>query len=195
MSKEQLSGELLDIVDLTGEPTGRQEDKAIIHRDGLWHRDVHVWITNGTHFLEQQRAWGKAIMEGQWDISASGHVGIDESYEDAALRETGEELGLFYKKERLIPIGRMAIEMVMDDGMWTHRVVGDNFVVVERNLTEANLQDMLTLQTSEVIGARLYDLDQLEDDLRHPARAGLHAEQPGELWELGINGMREALAA
>ena len=41
----------------------------------------------------QTRAKGK-IAEGLLDYSASGHVGIGESYEDAAYKELKEELGI-----------------------------------------------------------------------------------------------------
>lgn len=51
------SGELLDIVDAYGEPTGQVLDKKTIHDQGLRHRDVHVWVTNGNDFLQQQRTW------------------------------------------------------------------------------------------------------------------------------------------
>ena len=45
--------ELLDIVDEYGEPTGEQMEKWQVHEQGLPHRDVHVFITNGTHLLQQ----------------------------------------------------------------------------------------------------------------------------------------------
>lgn len=186
---EKLSGELLDIVDMDGQPTGERVDKSIVHHNGLWHRDVHVWVTNGTHLLEQQRTWDKKIMPGAWDISVGGHVGVGESYLEAAVRETSEELGLDIATERFIPAGKVAVEMAMENNTWMHRVIGDNFVVVEHNLDVDSLQ----LQASEVIGARLYDIDQLEVDVSHPETALRHAEQPRALWELGIAAMRNAV--
>jgi len=182
----KLSGELLDIVHMNGEPTGEQLDKAVIHKNGLWHRDVHVWVTNGTQLLEQQRTWDKKIMPGAWDISVGGHVGTGESYLKAAIRETSEELGMDVAAERFIPAGKLAVELAMENNSWTHRVVGDNFVVMERNLHIDSLQ----LQASEVIGARLYDIDQLEADIADPETALRHAEQPLALWALGIAAMR-----
>lgn len=183
--------ELLDIVDAAGNPTGEQREKAEIHRLGLPHRDVHVWVTDGQNVLQQQRALDKKIMPGAWDIAVGGHVGAGESYLDAAVRETEEELGLRLPPERFLPAGILAVEMTMEPGpnQWTHRVVGDNFVVVERNL---QLED-LTLQTDEVIGARLYPIDQLEADLANPETAGRHAPQPLALWQLGIAAMRGAV--
>lgn len=184
--------ELLDIVDpVTGEPTGVQLGKATIHAEGLPHRDVHVWLTDGEYFVEQQRRWDKKIMPGAWDISVGGHVGAGESYLDAAIRETGEELGLALPPERFIAASKLAVEMVMQPGpnQWTHRTVGDNFVVVERNLSIGQL----TLQESEVLDARMYAIDQLEVDLQHPETALWHAPQPLELWQLGIAAMRNAV--
>src|SRR5687768_10120805 len=179
--------ELLDIVDPSGNPTGEQRDKTEIHRLGLPHRDVHVWITDGTNVLEQQRAWDKKIMPGAWDIAVGGHVGAGENYLDAAIRETEEELGLRLPAERFLPAGILAVEMTMEPGpnQWTHKVVGDNFVVLERELQIGDLR----LQESEVVGARLYPIDQLEADLASPETAARHAPQPLELWQLGITAM------
>jgi isopentenyl-diphosphate delta-isomerase len=191
MSAEHMpTAELLDIVDLDGNPTGEQRDKAEVHRLGLWHRDVHVWITDGERTLQQQRAWHKKIMPGAWDVAVGGHVGAGESYLQAAMRETEEELGLRLPGERFRPAGRLAVEVVMELGPheWIHRTVGDHFVVVERNLRLADLR----LQESEVIGARMYSIDQLAADLTDPDRAGLHAPQPSALWQLGIAAMRHA---
>lgn len=187
-----MSYELLDIVDANGEPTGEQRDKAEIHRLGLPHRDVHVWITDGENMLEQQRAWDKKIMPGEWDIAVGGHVGAGESYLDAARRETEEELGLQLPPERFHPAGRLAVAMVMQPGPkeWTHRTVGDNFVVIERNLTLSALR----LQATEVIGARWYSINRLEADLADPETATRrHASQPLALWRLGIAAMRRAV--
>ena len=184
--------ELLDIVDMQGNPTGEPVDKATIHSEGRWHRDVHVWVTNGTDVLQQQRTWDKSIMPGQWDISIGGHVAAGESYLDAAVRETAEEIGLERDKASFIraAAGVLAVDMAMSPTGWRHRVIGDNFVLVERDLT---LED-LTLQTEEVIGARWYPIDQLEEDLLDHETKGKHAEQPFALWALGITAMRHAIA-
>ncbi len=184
------SGELLDIVDESGQPTGQVLDKKTIHDQGLRHRDVHVWITNGRDYLEQQRTWDKSIMPGAWDISVGGHVGASESYIDAAIRETGEELGLYLPRERFVNIGRVATQLRFPGWERAHNIVGDNFVVIERDLEVAGLH----LQEEEVLDARWYPIDQLEADLMRPEAASLHAPQPDELYALGIAGMREVAA-
>jgi isopentenyl-diphosphate Delta-isomerase len=190
VAEAPVEAKLIDIVDLQGEPTGRVEAKDLAHEQGLWHRDVHVWVTDGEHFLEQQRVWSKTIMPGVWDISASGHVAASESYADAAARETEEELGLRFNRSQFRPAGRLAVEMAMQDGAWMHRTVSDNFVVMAPGL---RLED-LRLQASEVLAARLYPIDVLEADIMDPAHASRHAPQPPALWHLGIAAMREATA-
>jgi isopentenyldiphosphate isomerase len=182
--------ELLDIVDEDGFPTGRVLDKKTIHARGLRHRDVHVWVTDGKNLLEQQRTWDKSIMPGAWDISVGGHVAAGEDYLDAAVRETKEELGMDLPRERFKRFGRLPVDMYFEPGPWRHQVVGDHFVVVEHGLQVEDLR----LQKSEVLGARLYPINQLEQDLRSPETAARHAPQPPEMWQLGITAMRMAIA-
>jgi isopentenyldiphosphate isomerase len=183
------SGELLDEVDAQGNPTGNVFGKQIIHARGLRHRDVHVWVTNGSDVLQQQRTWDKSIMPGAWDISVGGHVGAGESYLDAAVRETREELGLPLPAERLKRIGLVATSLQFAGWERPHTVAGDNFVVYEPGLQIADL----TLQAEEVLDARWYPIDRLEQDLADPITAERHAPQPAVLYALGIAGMRGAI--
>jgi isopentenyldiphosphate isomerase len=184
--------EMVDLVDENGILLGEQLEKQVVHQQGLWHRDVHVWVTDGDNVLEQQRAWHKTIMPGDWDVSVGGHVAAGETFLDAAIRETEEELGLRPARGRFQWAGSLAVEMGMGSASnpWTHRTAGGHYVVVERNLDV----DSLTLQASEVIGARLYPIDQLEADISHPDTAGRHAPQPLAMWQLGIAAMRQAAA-
>lgn len=183
------SGELLDVVDQHGDPTGEVVDKTTIHEQGLPHRDVHVWVTDGENYLEQQRTWDKAIMPGAWDISVGGHVSTGETYLDAAVRETGEELGLERPPEQFVYIGTLATKVPIEGWQEPHNIVGDNFVLVEPGLALDDLQ----LQTEEVVAARWYPIDQLETDLQRPDTAQLHAPQPEALYRLGIMGMRNVI--
>lgn len=79
------------------------ESRAIIHREGLRHRAVHMLIFNlsGQLYL-QKRSPRKDVNPGLWDSSAAGHVDIDESYEACAHRELYEELGLDTVKLELL---------------------------------------------------------------------------------------------
>jgi len=187
----QTRGELLDIVNEWGEPTGQVLDKRTIHAQGLRHRDVHVWVTNGRDMLQQQRNSDKSIMPDTWDISVGGHVGAGESYLDAAVRETHEELGLTRAPKHFRRIGLMAIRLMLPGWEHPHNIVGDNFVAYEPGLS----LDDLRLQESEVQGARWYPIEQLEQDLMSDNSATLHAPQPAVLYALGIAGMRSIVSA
>ena len=48
----------------------------------------------GGEILWQERSHSKDVNPGQWVTSVSGHVDAGESYEEAAVRETREELGI-----------------------------------------------------------------------------------------------------
>jgi isopentenyl-diphosphate delta-isomerase len=187
------SGELLDVVDEFGRPTGEVLPKKTIHAQGLRHRDVHVWITNGRDLLQQQRRHDKAIMPGQWDISIGEHVDHGETYRDGAMRGTSEELGLVRPPERFVQIGMFTSQLAIPGWKEAHNVVGDNFVLLEPDLQIADL----TPQAEEVEGLRWMPIDQLEADLASPAYipGEQHAEQPPALYALGINGLREVIAA
>jgi 16S rRNA (adenine1518-N6/adenine1519-N6)-dimethyltransferase len=86
--------ELLAVVDANDRPA-EPRDRATIHRDGLLHRAVHIFILNreGDLFL-QKRSHRKDRFPDRWDSSAAGHVDAGESYNDCAHRELKEELGI-----------------------------------------------------------------------------------------------------
>lgn len=66
-----------------------------VHRLGLLHRAVHVFVFNarGELFL-QKRSMKKDCFPGTWDSSASGHLNPGEPYDACAIRELEEEIGL-----------------------------------------------------------------------------------------------------
>ncbi|PIR63027.1 MAG: NUDIX hydrolase [Candidatus Pacebacteria bacterium CG10_big_fil_rev_8_21_14_0_10_42_12] len=66
------------------------------HSDNtIIHRAVDIAITNSKNqILLQKRSMHKDTNPGFWSISASGHVTFGETYQQAAVRETEEELGV-----------------------------------------------------------------------------------------------------
>jgi len=72
--------------------------RSVVHARGLLHRAVHVFVFNsrGEIFL-QKRSMKKDRQPGVWDSSCSGHVDSGEIYDETAVRELGEELGLRVK--------------------------------------------------------------------------------------------------
>lgn len=125
-----------------------QEMRTEIHRLGLLHRAVHVFVFNreGQVFL-QKRSMRKDTAPGKWVSSCSGHVDAGESYEVAAIRELGEELGLFGASlEPLFKVGPC-------------EPTGNEFVWVYRYESEGPF----TLDQSEISDGKWIDLGALRD--------------------------------
>ncbi|HKX24292.1 MAG TPA: NUDIX hydrolase [Candidatus Saccharimonadales bacterium] len=86
--------ENVDVLDENGNPTGELITHTGSNLAGLWHAGVHVALyTKDRRVLLQQRS--KAIMfyPGLWELGIGGVVGAGESIQDAAVRETFEEVG------------------------------------------------------------------------------------------------------
>lgn len=89
-----MSEEIFDVVNERDEVIGR-ETRREVHRIGLKHRAVHVFVFNarGEVFL-QKRSITKDTHPGVWDSSASGHLDCGEDYDACVMRELREEIGL-----------------------------------------------------------------------------------------------------
>ena len=86
--------EILDVVDESDRVIDRVT-RGEIHRKGLRHRAVHVFLFNEQRELFlQKRAAGKDTFPLCYDSSASGHVNSGEDYDCCATREVHEELGI-----------------------------------------------------------------------------------------------------
>lgn len=89
-----MSEEYFDVVNERDQVIGR-ETRREVHRTGLKHRAVHVFVFNSRgHVFLQKRSMSKDTSPGLWDSSASGHLDSGEDYDACALRELREELGL-----------------------------------------------------------------------------------------------------
>ena len=88
-----MDSELLDIVDENDNVIGR-DTKANKLRKGLISRNIAIFIIDKDgKMLVSKRASTKKSFPNLYDPSAAGNVRAGESYEDAAKRELGEELG------------------------------------------------------------------------------------------------------
>ena len=98
--------ELLEIYTPKGKKTGKKESKSEIHRKGLFHATVHVWIfTKKGKILIQKRSKKKELNPGVWDVSVAGHIKFNENIKKAAKRETLEEIGININTKDLLKIG------------------------------------------------------------------------------------------
>ena len=54
---------------------------------------LHLFNTKGEIYLQKRPDW-KDIQPGKWDTAVGGHIDLDESVEQALVREVNEELGI-----------------------------------------------------------------------------------------------------
>lgn len=101
--------EYLDELTRDGKKTGRTVEREVAHREGILHGTSQIYIyriKNGNiQILLQRRSPDKDSYPGCLDISCAGHVPSGLTYEENALKELSEELGLTLDMSRLDFIG------------------------------------------------------------------------------------------
>lgn len=135
-----MSQELIAVVDKNDQFI-ENKPRNLVHKQGLCHRAAHVLVFNDKQQLFlQKRSFNKDMNAGLWDTSAAGHVDAGESYDNCALRETKEELGvdisaslsLLFKLSPLLETGAEFVQVYccthngpftlevgeIDDGAW-----------------------------------------------------------------------------
>jgi len=86
--------EIVDVVNERDEVIDKRT-RSEVHRLGLMHRAVHVLVYNSrAEIFLQKRSMKKDRQPGLWDSSASGHLDSGEDYDECAVRELREEIGL-----------------------------------------------------------------------------------------------------
>lgn len=92
--------EPFDLYTEDGRPLGRAKPRAQVHRDGDWHRSVHIWVlvaepSRGERpsVLFQRRSPAKDTWPGAIDVAVTGHLRAGEGVTEA-LREAREEIGI-----------------------------------------------------------------------------------------------------
>ena len=165
--------ELIEVLDpISGQPTDMKKPKELIHRDGDWHRAVHVWIiTPKREIVLQQRSRQKENNPGLWDVSCAGHVSAGESVVDAAIRETEEDLGLTIEAAELKPMATTRESSVLNHGAYIDNEIHEVFVV-RRAIDLASLR----LQPGEVDDVRLVTGEELRKVIRDPSMVD-HGEE------------------
>ncbi len=144
--------EQIDEYNKLGEKIG-VVDKAIAHRDGLWHKAVHVWIVNDNNeILLQYRCAEKSLYPNLWDCSFAGHIGVGESSIEGLIREGKEELGIDVDLEKLefvmTTVENVAYEKIISNEF-------DDVYVLRQNIDISEIK----FQKEEVSDAKYVSLE------------------------------------
>ena len=133
--------EYLDICDSEGNLIGKKELKTECHKQGFWHRPVHVWVINSKgEVLLQKRSATIDNHPNEWDVSVAGNVSAGEDCITSALREVKEEIGLKVKPEDFIQIG-LVKEMSKREGYINNEINPIYVIKMDLDLTKIIIQE------------------------------------------------------
>ena len=166
--------ETIDVLRADGAPSGVVKTKPDVHRDGDWHRSVHVWIVaRDGRVLIQQRSLRKENHPGLWDVSAAGHVSAGESPVESAVREVEEELGLRIEPRELQHVATIRESHVLNEGRYIDNEFHEVFIV-RRDVDPASLK----LQETEVDAVAMVTIEEMREYemVAHPEEYALLRE-------------------
>jgi isopentenyl-diphosphate delta-isomerase len=136
--------------------------KLDVHRRGLRHKAVSVFVMQGNKTLIQRRALSKYHTPGLWANTCCTHPNWHEEPGDCAARRLNEELGI------------TGLEMVHRDQIEYRAAVGGDLIeheVVELFVAEAGHDLQVVINPEEVAEAVWIDIDDLADEvIRRPER-------------------------
>jgi isopentenyl-diphosphate delta-isomerase type 1 len=139
--------ELFDVVD-RDDRVLCAEARAVVHERKLLHRAVHIFVFNtlGQIYL-QRRSLTKDSAPGKWVSSCSGHVDSGEDYDEAALRELGEEIGLYDPVEFVRAFKEDACAQTGNEFVWVFTCKSEGpFVLDPEEVSEGKWVDIDTLE-------------------------------------------------
>lgn len=147
--------EYLEYFDEKNEKKIGIEEREIVHKRNLWHREIAVWVVNEEKkLLLQRRSSKKKQGANKFSITA-GHVGINEKEIIAAQRELYEEIGIECEEEELKLIG------IYKNEQENNNCFSYTYLVK----TNKEIKDM-KMQEEEVSELKYISIEELEDRIQ-----------------------------
>ncbi|GAA4396961.1 hypothetical protein GCM10023187_05670 [Nibrella viscosa] len=151
--------QLLEVFDAGNQPLGYTKPKAQIEQDGDWHRTAQVFVVSGhNELLVSLRHPTKKVLPNYWDVCVGGHTDPGEMYEEAALRETQEELGVRPGAGELQFVGYFRVEVT------ENQLLDREHAAVYVWKTSCGLNDF-TMQPDEIAELRYMSIETVKRDL------------------------------
>ncbi|KAL8209921.1 hypothetical protein R6Q57_006653 [Mikania cordata] len=183
---DQLHEEHFDVLTKDGLKTGISKPRSAVHRDGDYHRAVHIWIfaESTQQLLLQKRTECKDSWPGLWDISSAGHVSAGDTSLITARRELQEELGVTIPNDAFELLFVFRQECVTNDGKFIDNELDDVYLVT--TLDPIPLE-AFTLQESEVSAVKYISVEDYKQLLAKgdPHHAPYNVDGPyGQLFDI-----------
>ncbi len=148
-----MSKEYFDVLDENGNKTGKIKLRSEVHRDGDWHKGVHIWIINDKgEILLQRRCATKDSNPNMLDISSAGHLTAGDESLSGAIRELKEELNLDVKPEEL-----QFIKTLKRNSKYTSTFINNEFDDLYILRTTKSIDDMKYQEEEFKILFNLFD--------------------------------------
>lgn len=142
-----MAEEYFDLLDENGNKTGKTKLRSEVHRDGDWHKAVHIWIINDKgEILLQRRCATKDSNPNMLDISSAGHLSAGDESLFGAIRELKEELNLSVKAEEL-----QFIKTLKKTSKYTATFINNEF------------DDLYILRTNKKIGDMKFQEEEISE--------------------------------
>ena len=181
-----MADELIDIYDENNTALGITRMKSEAHRDGLWHRTVHIFLfDNEGLVLLQLRNADKDVNPNRWSPAAAGHVTAGESISSTVIRETDEEIGIHLHETQL---GEPLLSSALI--RYPNGIRNAEFKYIYFIKHRMNIENVV-LQESEVSEAKYFTIDQLEASYRE--RPELFSFEGEGYWERAFSEIRKRL--
>ena len=130
--------EYFDVLDENGNKTGQQKLRDEVHRDGDWHRAVHIWIINNNNeILLQRRSPNKDSNPNMLDVSCAGHLSAGDDSLGGSVRELKEELDLDVN-----PSDLQFIKTIKRSSRYTETFINNEFDDIYILRTDKTADDM-----------------------------------------------------
>ncbi|OIQ30291.1 MAG: hydrolase [Bacteroidetes bacterium MedPE-SWsnd-G2] len=181
--------EYLEILTTNGEFTGKSCLKSEIHKKGIFHPTVHIWLyTKNGEVLLQQRAKSKLICPNLWDVSAAGHIAFGESLIEGGLRELEEEIGVALTPNNLFKIGINKCMQTYDNGIIDNEF--HHVYIAEFNSDISKLQ----LQEEEVQAVKLVTIPEFKSLLENSKQNSHFIESNRAYYEFVIEAIQKKIS-
>ena len=157
--------EYFDVLDQNGNKTGKTKLRSEVHRDGDWHKTVHIWIINNNgEILLQRRCATKDSNPNMLDISCAGHLSAGDDSLSGAVRELKEELSIEVKPSEL-----KFIKTIKRSSKCTDTFINNEFDDLYIFRTDKKVEDMefQKEEISEIFYVPYKDFKKMVED-RHP---------------------------